>query len=150
MKATGIIRRIDDLGRVVIPKEIRRSLHIREGDPLELFVEDGGVLFKPYRAINNYKAEFEMACRLLQWSGVNNYVMYDRGGRVATHILELTSDYPEARWFDLHMPTYDKDIDMWVYPIWSMDDAMGFIVCPYNNADIQVAVNYLEYAIRHC
>ena len=48
------------------------------------------------------------------------------------------------------MPTYDKDIDMWVYPIWSMDDAMGFIVCPYNDNDIQVAVNYLEYEIRHC
>lgn len=149
MRATGIIRRVDDLGRVVIPKEIRRIVRIREGDPLEIFVEDGGVLFKPYRAINNYKAEFEMACRLLQWIGVNNYVMYDRGGRVATHILELTPDYPEARWFDLHMPTYDKDIDMWVYPIWSMDDAMGFIVCPYNNADIQVAVNYLEYEFRN-
>lgn len=48
MKATGIIRRVDDLGRVVIPKEIRRIVHIREGDPLEIFVEDGGVLFKPY------------------------------------------------------------------------------------------------------
>ena len=39
MKATGIVRRIDDLGRVVIPKEIRRVLKIREGDPLEIFVE---------------------------------------------------------------------------------------------------------------
>lgn len=40
MKATGIIRRIDDLGRVVIPKEICRTLKIREGDPLEIFIED--------------------------------------------------------------------------------------------------------------
>lgn len=40
MKATGIIRRIDDLGRVVIPKEIRQTLKIREGDPLEIFIED--------------------------------------------------------------------------------------------------------------
>ena len=71
MKATGIIRRVDDLGRVVIPKAIRRIVHIREGDPLEIFVEDGGVLFKPYRAIDNYKDEFEMACRLLQWSDIN-------------------------------------------------------------------------------
>ena len=39
MKATGIVRRIDDLGRVVIPKEIRRNLHIREGEPLEIFVD---------------------------------------------------------------------------------------------------------------
>ena len=49
MKATGIVRRIDDLGRVVIPKEIRRTLHIREGDPLEIYTEkDGEVIFKKY------------------------------------------------------------------------------------------------------
>ena len=49
MKATGIVRRIDDLGRVVIPKEIRRTLHIRESDPLEIFTSnDGEVIFKKY------------------------------------------------------------------------------------------------------
>ncbi len=49
MKATGIVRRIDDLGRVVIPKEIRRTLRIREGDPLEIFTDrDGEVIFKKY------------------------------------------------------------------------------------------------------
>lgn len=50
MKATGIVRRIDDLGRVVIPKEIRRTLRIREGDPLEIFVDrDGEVILKNIR-----------------------------------------------------------------------------------------------------
>jgi AbrB family transcriptional regulator, stage V sporulation protein T len=49
MKATGIIRRIDPLGRVVIPKEIRRTLRLREGDPLEIFVDqEQGVIFKKY------------------------------------------------------------------------------------------------------
>ena len=49
MKATGIVRRIDDLGRVVIPKEIRRTMRIREGDPLEIFTSnDGEVVFKKY------------------------------------------------------------------------------------------------------
>ena len=52
MKATGIVRRIDDLGRVVIPKEIRRTMRIREGDPLEIFTErDGEVIFKKYSPI---------------------------------------------------------------------------------------------------
>ena len=47
MKATGIVRRIDDLGRVVIPKEIRRTFRIREGDPLEIFTDrDGEVILK--------------------------------------------------------------------------------------------------------
>lgn len=49
MKATGIVRRIDDLGRVVIPKEIRRTMRIREGDPLEIYTSrEGEVIFKKY------------------------------------------------------------------------------------------------------
>lgn len=52
MKATGIVRRIDELGRVVIPKEIRRTLRIREGDPLEIFVDrEGGVILRKYSPI---------------------------------------------------------------------------------------------------
>lgn len=52
MKATGIVRRIDDLGRVVIPKEIRRTLKIREGDPLEIFTDrEGEVILKKYSPI---------------------------------------------------------------------------------------------------
>lgn len=52
MKATGIVRRIDDLGRVVIPKEIRRTMRIREGDPLEIYTDrEGGVIFKKYSPI---------------------------------------------------------------------------------------------------
>lgn len=52
MKATGIVRRIDDLGRVVIPKEIRRTMRIREGDPLEIYTEnDGSVVFRKYSPI---------------------------------------------------------------------------------------------------
>ena len=52
VKATGIVRRIDDLGRVVIPKEIRRTMRIREGDPLEIYTEkDGEVIFKKYSPI---------------------------------------------------------------------------------------------------
>lgn len=49
MKATGMVRRIDDLGRVVVPKEIRRTLRIREGDPLEIFTDtDGEIVLKKY------------------------------------------------------------------------------------------------------
>ena len=49
MKETSIIRRVDDLGRIVIPKEIRRNLGIREGDPLEIFVDNGGVCLIKYQ-----------------------------------------------------------------------------------------------------
>ena len=52
MKATGIVRRIDDLGRIVIPKEIRRTMRLREGDPLEIYTStEGEVIFKKYSPI---------------------------------------------------------------------------------------------------
>ena len=52
MKATGIVRRIDELGRIVVPKEIRRTLRLREGDPLEIFTDrEGGVILKKYSPI---------------------------------------------------------------------------------------------------
>lgn len=65
MKATGIVRRIDDLGRVVIPKEIRRTMRIREGDPLEIFTSgEGDVIFKKYSPvgeINTFASEYAEA-----------------------------------------------------------------------------------------
>ena len=64
MIATGIIRRVDDLGRITIPKEVRRSSGIKEGDPLELFItEKGEIIFKPYqensRVVENFMEAFK-------------------------------------------------------------------------------------------
>lgn len=62
MKATGVVRRIDDLGRIVIPKEIRKTLRIKEGDPLEIFTEkDGDIILKKYSPIgelSNFATEY--------------------------------------------------------------------------------------------
>ena len=67
MKATGIVRRIDDLGRVVIPKEIRRTLHIKEGDPLEIYTaKDGEVIFKKYSPVGDMGQFAEEYCATLQ------------------------------------------------------------------------------------
>ena len=57
MKETGIVRRIDDLGRVVIPKEIRHNMKISEGEPLEIFVEDDSIIFKKYSTDGKALAE---------------------------------------------------------------------------------------------
>ena len=66
MKATGIVRRIDDLGRVVIPKEIRRTLRIREGDPLEIFTDTNGeVIFKKYSPIGELSSFAEQYAEVL-------------------------------------------------------------------------------------
>ena len=62
MKATGIVRRIDDLGRVVVPKEIRRTLRIREGDPLEIFTEQNGAIvlkkYSPIGELSTFAAQY--------------------------------------------------------------------------------------------
>lgn len=54
MRATGIVRHVDDLGRIVIPKEIRRSLHIYEGEPLEMYVEGDGLVLKKHVQPNDF------------------------------------------------------------------------------------------------
>ena len=59
MKATGIVRRIDDLGRIVIPKEIRRIAHLREGDAMEIYVEDDYICFKKYDVERDLKADLQ-------------------------------------------------------------------------------------------
>ncbi|QQY79494.1 AbrB family transcriptional regulator (stage V sporulation protein T) [Keratinibaculum paraultunense] len=73
MKATGIVRRIDDLGRVVIPKEIRRTLRIREGDPLEIFTDrEGEVILKKYSPIGELTEFANEYCESLY--EVTNYI----------------------------------------------------------------------------
>ena len=69
MKATGIVRRVDDLGRIVIPKEIRRTLRIREGDPLEIYTEkDGGVIFRKYSPMGDLQ---DFAAQICDSIGAN-------------------------------------------------------------------------------
>ena len=66
MKATGIVRRIDDLGRIVIPKEIRHTLRIKKGDPLELFVDkDGNIVFKKHSLMGEITSLIDSICESL-------------------------------------------------------------------------------------
>lgn len=76
MKATGIVRRIDDLGRVVIPKEIRRALRIKEGDPLELYTDGDNIIFKRYNPIGN--ADWDQAGKLISYILDCDFSLYDR------------------------------------------------------------------------
>ena len=84
MKATGIVRRVDDLGRIVIPKEIRRTLKIREGDPLEIYTEkDGGVIFRKYSPMGELQ---DFASQICESIGDNTgYIaaVADRDGIIA-------------------------------------------------------------------
>ncbi len=84
MKATGIVRRIDDLGRVVIPKEIRRTMRIREGDPLEIFTDrDGEVIFKKYSPIGELTSFAAQYCETLHKTCNLSVIVCDRDSVVA-------------------------------------------------------------------
>ncbi len=84
MKATGIVRRIDDLGRVVIPKEIRRTMRIREGDPLEIYTNtDGEVIFKKYSPINELSDGAVQAAEVIAKLGNAPAVVFDNDHVVA-------------------------------------------------------------------
>lgn len=89
MKATGIVRRVDDLGRVVIPKEIRKTMGIKEGDPLEIFVIDGGIAFMPYMAIDKLEINKEEQQILL--AALDN-VEFDQTENLRKKIKELDLD----------------------------------------------------------
>ncbi len=84
MKATGIVRRIDDLGRVVIPKEIRRTMRIREGDPLEIYTDkDGEVIFKKYSPIGELSDFAAQICDSLHKSTDAIAAVCDRDAVIA-------------------------------------------------------------------
>lgn len=84
MKATGIVRRIDDLGRVVIPKEIRRTMRIREGDPLEIYTDrDGSVIFKKYSLLGGVTEFAAQMCDTLNRTTGRTVVITDRDSTVA-------------------------------------------------------------------
>ena len=84
MKATGVVRRIDDLGRIVIPKEIRRTMRIREGDPLEIFTDkDGGVVFKKYSLMDGLSDFAGQMCETLSKLSGLTAVITDRDNTLA-------------------------------------------------------------------
>jgi stage V sporulation protein T len=112
MKATGIIRRIDDLGRVVIPKEIRRQMKINVGDPLEIYTDrEGCVIFKKYQ--NDELAPFgESIVATLRKNGINASVYNAYGDKVAGN------------------GAYDIDTDIddeCTFAIKSFEDTLGFV-----------------------
>ena len=149
MKATGIVRRIDDLGRIVIPKEIRRVLRIREGDPLEIFTEkDGEVIFKKYSPMGELSNFAAQICESLYKTAGAAAVICDRDTVIAVsggnrrellekrispaleHIMENRSVYraePEEAPAEV-VDGSDKTLVSVAAPILSAGDVMGCVL----------------------
>lgn len=94
MKATGIVRRIDDLGRVIIPKEVRRSINLHEGDPLEIFLDDGGLVLRKYNLSEEqmrqqcaaYVSKMNKKISMINFVDGKTFVIFENGKQVTvTH-----------------------------------------------------------------
>lgn len=147
MKATGIVRRTDDLGRVVIPKEIRRTLKIREGDPLEIFVEKDCVCFQKYSPLGSMDDEtLRIALAMAKNSGLRPIAIYDRDTKLRG--LENFPLYAPDEWECERKPFVYKDI-YGVYPIITDGELMGYVVCDWRNmgAEMMMITRYLSVAV---
>ena len=169
MKATGIVRRIDDLGRIVIPKEIRRTMRIKEGDPLEIFTDRGGeVILKKYSPINEL-SEFasEYAESLYESLGFD-CVITDRDSIVAVSGIfdkeylntRITSDLEKVIEknkiynsledkkivkISIEEPNKSKYISQLIFPVLSHGDAIGTII--FMSEDVEKEVGEVEISV---
>ena len=147
MKATGIVRRIDDLGRVVIPREIRRSLKIREGDPLEILIEKNCVCFKKYSTLGSFSEDIlRVAQDMAQRTFNHQIAIYDRDSKVSGP--NSYSSYVDESWED-NSTSFEYE-GMGVYPIVSDGELYGYICCPESDmsAEITMIACYLSAAVE--
>ena len=136
MKATGIVRRIDDLGRVVIPREVRKNMGIREGDPLEIYTGGKGeVIFKKYSPLGEFAEGMKTIINSLTKKGIE-CAIYDN----SNHKLMGDSGAPEELKFD---PS-----NKCMFPINVNDEYYGYlavaIMLESERAVISYAVEVLE------
>ncbi len=156
MKATGIVRRIDDLGRVVIPKEIRRTMRIREGDPLEIYTDrEGEVIFKKYSPIGEMTSLASQYAETLYKTCDLSVVICDRDSVIACagipkkdysdkSVSETAENFMEDRSFFVYRP--DKQFDIvessdgsrlvsCMMPILTEGDVIGCVATVFPAAD---------------
>lgn len=147
MKTTGIIRRIDDLGRVVIPKEIRRTLKIREGDPLEIFIEDNDcVCFKRYSVLGSLTEDcMRTAITMASKSGLRPIAIYDT--TVKLRGMENFPAYVPTQWEFENKP-FAFNNTYGVYPIHADGDLVGYVVCDWHDmsCEMDMIARYLSVA----
>ena len=163
MKATGVVRRIDDLGRVVIPKEIRKTLRIKEGDPLEIFTEkDGGIILRKYSPIGEltefatgYAETLSKTTGHMAFITDKDTVIAVSGGAKKDYLEQNISDeleqlmedkevYTSKENSDIAMPITQNDKKekknnaQVVYPIISNGDTIGTVILLSKESNIKM------------
>jgi AbrB family transcriptional regulator (stage V sporulation protein T) len=172
MKATGIVRRIDDLGRVVIPKEIRRTLRIREGDPLEIFTDrEGEIILKKYSPIGELSAfakEYAESMALttghivcisdrdqiiaVAGGGKKDYMGKSISKKLEQAINErenVIAIAGEKEYVDITEDDAEESFSEVITPIICQGDAIGSVIV-LNNKEAKVKMTELEQKLAGC
>lgn len=157
MKATGIVRRIDDLGRVMIPKEIRRTLRIREGDPLEVFVQEGGVFFKkysPFTGLNSFAEKYADSLRettghiciitdrdnIIAISGISKRDFIEKA--ISKEIEDIIVNRKSLLFNEVPIDIIENPVkhfnSMIVFPIISEGETIGSVILATLNVDVEM------------
>lgn len=158
MESTGIVRRLDDLGRVVLPKEIRRTLRLKEGDPLELFLDGFNLVLKRYSPLSKLENYASCAVKALENRGITA-VVYDRDKAVAGSWSSICSASPDTQSEILNINSFSMDVQLvygmqgkklWCYPLNVDGENIGFLVGPdfdtgeKHSAEIKVVADMLR------
>ncbi len=152
LKKSGITRKIDELGRIVVPKEIRYNLGIREGDNLEIFVEDNKIIIDKFSQLDNYKPFSEKLCLIIKDVFEVDVVISDReriivstknidNGELTSKHKELI-DGRESYQSKVKETYYNIDCFWTIIPIITTEDSSGLVmICnnKYHEDDIKYA-----------
>ena len=135
MKATGIVRRVDDLGRILIPREIRNAMKIREGDPLELFIGgDDSLIIKCYRPMEVQMKEAALAMlNALSERGITDVAVYDRFGLIIHNCKNRKPDLSVPDAVKTHSVTpaitrLSAGENLWVRVLSEHGEILGYII----------------------
>ena len=145
MKATGVVRRIDDLGRIVIPKEIRRNLGIRDGESLEIFIENESIVLKKHNQMNSYEELGNMLCSTIASLLDISIIITDREKIICTdeslknlknkkidqklvNLIDNRENYESQIYEILNIEETVIEGFLTIYPIISSIDSLGLVV----------------------
>ena len=148
MKSTGITRKIDELGRIVIPKEIRKNLNIREGESLEILTNEDYILLKKNSQIAKYDNICQKICSIINETYNINVIITDREKVIASSRKELESKFINKElqsYIDNRTFTHGEKIltignnkimgNNWIFPIIDESDAIGLVILNVNSTD---------------
>ena len=149
MKATGIIRRIDELGRIVIPKEIRKNHRLNEGDFIEFYLEQDRIILRKQNEMEDYYHQIEIMCETLQ-AMTSLVVLFIEDTWLKNHDILLEEGfYSKCRIYRMeefkHSKIYQNENERYdglIYPVVTMGHWRGSFVVLYKNGKIQLQQMY--------